>query len=86
MILSKMTTLNLILVLVAVGLSAYNTLSMLAMNDRINSNEYGIKECASRTTRNATGINTIEVAVRHIENAVRKKKAGRPKKKTDGKQ
>ena len=69
-----MTTLNLILVLVAVALSAYNTLSMLAMNDRINSNEHGIKECASRTTRNATGINTVEVAVRHIENAVRKKK------------
>ena len=81
-----MTILNLILVLIAVALSAYNTLSSLAMNDRINNNEQGLKECASRTTRNVTSISTIETTQRHIENIVRKRKAGRPKKKVDGKQ
>ncbi len=70
-----MTTLTLIIAIIAGMLSAYTFLSTLALNDRLIDTEEGLRECATRTSSNKLHLETLK-------NKVDKPKAkrGRPKK------
>ena len=70
-----MTTLTLIIAIIAGMLSAYTFLSTLALNDRLINTEEGLRECATRTSSNKLHLETLK-------NKVNKPKAkrGRPRK------
>ncbi len=70
-----MTTLTLIIAIIAGMLSAYTFLSTLALNDRLINTEEGLRECATRTSSNKLHLETLK-------NKVDKPKAkrGRPRK------
>ena len=76
-----MTTLTLIIAIIAGMLSAYTFLSVLALNDRLIDTEEGLKECATRTSSNKLHLETLKNKVDKP-----KVKRGRPKTKRDGKQ
>ena len=70
-----MTTLTLIIAIIAGMLSAYTFLSTLALNDRLIDTEEGLKECATRTSSNKLHLDTLKNKVDRP-----KVKRGRPKK------
>ena len=73
-----MTTLTLIIAIIAGMLSAYTFLSTPALNDRLVNTEEGLRECATRTSSNKLHLDTLK-------NKVDKPKAKRGRPRKDGK-
>ena len=78
------TTITLILSVIAIAVSIFNFVNNKSINKEISDMTDGLKECASRVTRNKVSLETVHVSQLHLENTVKnsikKRKPGRPKK------
>ncbi len=82
-----MATITFVLAISANIVAVFTLLAHLALSRQVESNEEGIRECATRTRTNTLLIDTFDSKLNGQLHAAAKPKAkrGRPRKKVDGK-
>ena len=73
-------TITLILSVIAIAVSLFNLITMMSITKDVGEMNEGLRECATRTRSNKISLDTMYTTQLHLENSIKKRKPGRPKK------